>query len=167
MPHQYLEWQAKRINEIVRAISMKIRQVDPGIIISVDSEYVAPGQLHPQGRNHRVWLENGWIDLALMMDYKQRISVKSMQSERHLINGKRCIYPIVGNYDWREDVDGRYRPRKPERFIRLVELSVRCWPGVASVYLAEQLDKAQINALRHGPFNESASIDWNIILNRN
>jgi uncharacterized lipoprotein YddW (UPF0748 family) len=160
----YLNWQAEAVNKIVEKISSVARKARPGIIISVDSGTVPPGKLYNQGRNHKIWLQKGWIDLVFYMDYGLRLKVEEIERDRTTLPNPNCAFPIAGNYDWTQD--NKYRPRNAQKVVRLVNFCRGHWSGVIGIYLYEQLDNTQIKALAAGPFKEKALPDWNNILGR-
>ena len=155
---------ATAVNKIVAKISSAVRAIKPDVIISVDSAPVPPGKLSNQGRNHKVWLEKGWIDLVFYMNYGLRLMVDKINIDRSLLPVSNTAFTIVSNYTWTEN--NKYKPMDALKFIRQVNYCRNHWPGVIGIYLYERLNEAQINALAAGPFREKALVDWNMIFQK-
>jgi uncharacterized lipoprotein YddW (UPF0748 family) len=161
---EYLKWQAETMNKIVEKISSVVRATRPDIIISVDSAPVPPGKLNNQGRNHKVWLEKGWIDLVFYMNYGIRLMIDEINIDQSMLPTPNNAFTIISNYSWTEN--NKYKPMDALKFIRQVNYCRNQWPGVIGVYLYERLNESQINALVVGPFHEKALADWNMIFQR-
>ncbi len=159
---QFLNMQRERMSDLIRRISESIRRVKPGIVVSVDSKPLYPDASDNQGRNHREWLRQKWIDLVFYMDFQPRLRIFETELDRKGLPNRKQAYVVIGNFEWTEQ--NAYRPRDPDKLAGLVDCSRARWPGVVAVYLYQQLDGKQIKALSEGPFRERAVADWKAII---
>jgi len=153
------QWQDQAIEDIVRRISINVKRIKPGLVLSVDG-HPRPRVLPPswQGRREIKWANDGLIDIIFNMDYDRKPDF-----EKHALVLQELYHPnqlimLLGNYDMISKKQGL--PRDSRYFVQLVYSVLHRWPGGVGIYLYNQLDDAQIDALAQGPFKEKAEPLW-------
>ncbi len=165
-PVEFLKWQAACIDSIVLDTRRKIKAVRPRAIISacVDpaDEFDRNGDLtlNTYGRNPIRWLDSGWLDIALDMDYNQKLTLKFIDKACGLASTPRSWAKAIGDYD---RVGTQVVPRDSMLTRIVTQYSQRKWPGTVAVYLLSMLDKNQQTMLGTGPFGEKALTDWSFV----
>lgn len=148
------------VGDIVKRVSEGVRAVRQGVIVSCDcsSQTVMHG-LAGNGRNPRLWIENGWVDVAFNMDYGQRLGVEVFDAARADVPRPYAWVEGLGNYDY---IDGKCLPRDPKTLARLMDYCRRKYNDGNGmfVYFWSTLSDGQIDALRAGPFKELARPSW-------
>lgn len=159
-PSRMAQFTAECVSDIVRRISTEARKIRPDIIISCDcSSQTAAHGLAGNGRNPRLWIDEGWVDVAFNMDYGKRLGVEVLDKARSDSKKPYAWVEGIGNYDWN---NGKCGPRNPALFASLMDYCRKKYNdgnGVF-VYFWSTLSDAQIEALRKGPFKELAKPSW-------
>jgi glycosyl hydrolase family 10 len=153
-----LEWQEQAISDIVKRVSKGIRAVKPKVIISTCGHPLPKSQLQKEGRNEWLWLEKGWIDISLNMDYAWAPDFKAFEKAAKSVKCSKRFIILLGDFD--RDGDKSF-PRKPEQLVHLVDYALKKYPGYGvGIYDYGSLSDEQIKALRAGPFKEKAVPYW-------
>jgi glycosyl hydrolase family 10 len=153
-----LEWQEQAISDIVKRVSKGIRAAKPNVVISVCGHPLPKPRLQKEGRNEWLWLEKGWIDIALNMDYSWTPDFKAFEKAANSIDLSKHFMLMVGDSD--KD-GGKSFPRKAEQLVRLVDYALKKYPGYGvGIYDYGSLSDEQIKALRAGPFKEDSLPYW-------
>ena len=148
------------VDDIVKRVSAGVRKLKPEIIVSVCA-HVHPKRwgLPSNGRNIAKWVEKGWIDVAYNMDYEKILSIKLMDEGRSESSKPYAFVELVGNYDF---IGGKCTPRIPEILAKQIDYCRKKYNDGNGIglYLSRMLSNAQVDALRKGPFKESAKPSW-------
>ncbi|MBM4045461.1 MAG: hypothetical protein FJ279_10120 [Planctomycetes bacterium] len=157
---RFLDWQDRAIGDIVSRVRKGLDSIRPGIVLSTCGHPRTKAEgLAADGRNDAQWLEKGWIDVALAMDYGRRLAVERHDVVRAESPKPKAMGLIAGNYD--HDEAGKVVPREADLVAKLVDYCRRKYPGRAvALYIYSMLSDEQIKALRAGPFKEDAVACW-------
>jgi len=155
-----VKFQNEAIADIVRSVSRQARAARPGIVISIDGHpYLPTDRPGTQGRDGFRWAQEGWIDVIYCMDYAKRLSWQKMDAVRRALKCPSALVIIAGNYD--RDEKGKVVPRDAQLVADLIAFCQRKYPGNGvALYYMGCLNDEQINALRSGPFKETAVPHW-------
>jgi hypothetical protein len=147
------------VSDVVKEIRGKLNKLRDGIIVSISGTVqLKKDGFAENGRNPNTWLDQGWIDVAYIMDY-----FKQLGTTRFDVGRKESLFPegyvfIVGNYEHA----GKVVPREAELVAKLIDYCRRKYNdgnGVAT-YIYSMLSDEQIKALRAGPFKELSKPSW-------
>ncbi|HHW10137.1 MAG TPA: family 10 glycosylhydrolase [Firmicutes bacterium] len=155
-----IQWQDDAVADIIRRTSEQARRLRPGIVISVDGS-PRPAEEGPaiDGRNEKMWVEAGWVDVVYIMDYNQQPAYDKWDAVRAESSRPEAYVCLLGNYDRTEF--GQAVSRSGKLVADLVAYAQRKWPGNGvGLYLYSLLNEEQIEALRSGPFKEEAVTHW-------
>jgi uncharacterized lipoprotein YddW (UPF0748 family) len=143
-----VEYQREAVTAMVKAISGRIRDRKPAILLSIDA---APDEFPvEQGQDGIGWANSGLIDVIFKMDYGPTINVSLMESIRARLTDPDRLTLLAGNYDM---LDGTARPRDAAVLQDLVVRAQQRWPGTGiALYLFGMLSNEQMRSLKAGPF---------------
>ncbi|MEK7389927.1 MAG: family 10 glycosylhydrolase [Elusimicrobiota bacterium] len=163
---RFLEWQDAAVTDVVSRISAWIKANKPWLVLSISGHPLPSPQLSSQGRNERNWVASDSVDLIYGMDYDQRPNISVMSFIRETSPHPERFPKLLGNYNWVPNGTGgvAVTPRPGSFLAQQVEYFLRKFPGRGiGVYIYSQLhnNPDQINALRAGPFKETAIPDSN------
>jgi len=157
-----LEWQAAAIDDIVRRVREATRALRPKLVISTCGHPRTPEMgLDLGGRNDRLWVERGWIDVAYDMDYSPCLDMRRMDALRASSPRPQAFAKILGDYD--QDDSGKLVPRAPDLLVRLADYCRRKYPGAGLalyIYSPALFTEDHIRMLKAGPFREPAVPSW-------
>ena len=155
-----VRWQDDAIGDIVRSFSAQARDSRPRLVISVDGHpYLPTEKPGMQGRNDFWWAQEGWADVIYSMDYARRLSWQKTEGIREHLKRPAAAAIIVGNYETTET--GKVVSREARLVADLIGFCQRKFPGNGvALYWYGSLDDAQVDALRSGPFRETAHPAW-------
>lgn len=151
-------WLQAPIADIVEQVSKTVREIRPGILISVDS--------HPDARwvfldggDSITWANKGWVDLVLDMQYGSTLDVRSFERARSRMKNPEKLVIMPGNFE-RSDLSKNWVwPRNADLVAQLVQqardLSVRS--RTVALYEYRFLTKTQSERLRSGPFRDEGA----------
>jgi len=152
-------WADEAVEQIVTVFAQQSKSLRPQIVISVDGHPEPSAALRNlEGRNEISWVNNGWIDAIFDMDYGWQLNLEQIERVRGALREPDRLHVLFANY---EINDSHVSPREPAATAAIAALLKSRWPcsGVA-VYLLNQLDQAQIQALSSGPFRTQATAQW-------
>lgn len=159
-PKRMLEYVAHCVGEIVSEVRKQTKAIKPNLIISCASTPQLKKQgLFSNGRNSSMWLDKGWVDFVICMDYGQRLGTSLLDACRKESDKPWGYVEGLGNYDWE---DGKCLSRDPKIFAKLIDYCRRKYNDGNGlfVYFWTRLSNEQIKALRKGPFKELAKPSW-------
>jgi hypothetical protein len=142
------EWQGRGVADIVSRIRTRLDGLGRHVHLSVCFDSVDDAPYSLEGRDAAAWLRNGWIDLALDMQYAKRPDLARIEAFRRSIPSHDRHIVLFANWDRNEH---GIRRREPLRMEQLARFARPTWPESGfGLYLYEQLDDSQIDALgRH------------------
>jgi uncharacterized lipoprotein YddW (UPF0748 family) len=152
-----LEWQKEAVSDIVKRIHKGIKAVKPKVIISICGHILPKPQLSKGGRNERIWMEKGWIDIVYDMQYAWRPNFKGYEKAADSSVYPNQVVLMLGNYD-RDG--GKHFSRKAEQVARQVDYALKKYNRGIGMFDYGTLSEEQIKALRAGPFKEDAVPYW-------
>jgi Glycosyl hydrolase-like 10/Concanavalin A-like lectin/glucanases superfamily len=155
-----LEYVNHCVSEIVSEVRKQTKAIKPKLIISCASTPQLKSQgLFSNGRSSSMWLDKGWVDVVLCMDYGQRIGTSLLDACRKESNKPWGYVEGLGNYDWK---GSKCLSRDPKIFAKLIDYCRRKYNDGNGlfVYFWTRLSDEQIKALRKGPFKELAKPSW-------
>jgi len=159
--NKFLICQQVTLNDIIRSISAKIKTIKPNVIISVCGHPHPKPQLDKEGRNEWYWLEMGWIDLVLIMDYTEKPAFSYFQKVKSTSLKPNNFALIVGNYD---KFDGSILSRNEDKLIELIyEAANKINKDAVGIYYFGALTKRQIDKLRESIFYNTQRASWNFL----
>ena len=148
------------VGDIVRRVSVGVKKIRPGVLISccADSQTAKHG-LAGSGRNPRLWIEKGWIDTVINMDYGRRLGVEVFDVARKDAKKPYAWVEGIGNYEYE---NGKLVSRDPKMVASLMDYCRRKYNDGNGTYLYfwSCLSDEHIAALRAGPFKELAKPSW-------
>lgn len=157
------DWQDKAVTAIVRDISTNTRREKPDCIISVDG-HVHPRYFHPNRQGRRVikWLNDGLIDYAFHMDYRESPNFEIVDAaKKELADPTRVIF-LLGNYD--RQMQGENISRDPDAVSTIIKYIQRRWQdNSVGIYCYNRLNEEQINMLKKDVFLLDAVPLWHVI----
>jgi hypothetical protein len=158
MQRRKLEWQAEAVSDIVRRVSEGVRKINPNITITTYGPPLGSlDELNWQGRNPHIWVEKGWVDVALVAQYDRFVDTSIIDRAKLYSKYPERFCYILGNYDYVLSKDGKAAARPGQLVAKTIDYALRKYPewGTA-LYFSNYLSEEQITALRNGPFNEKA-----------
>jgi hypothetical protein len=91
-------WNAASVRDFVERVSVGVRSVRAGILVSVDT-HVGKPQLELQGVDSLEWANTGLIDLIYEMSYESELDLLEMTATRGLLRDPKKIAILVGNFE--------------------------------------------------------------------
>jgi uncharacterized lipoprotein YddW (UPF0748 family) len=152
-----LEWQEQAVSDVVKRIHKGIKAVKPKVIISMCGHILPKPLLSKEGRNERIWLEKGWIDIVYSMDYAWRPNFKAYETAANSTVSPNQVVLMLGNYD---TDSGKQISRTAEQVARQVDYALKKYNRGIGMFSYTTLSEEQIKALRAGPFKEDAVPYW-------
>jgi hypothetical protein len=153
------QWQDEVVEAIVQAVSARAKSLRPALVISVDGHPGAPGFApNPEGRAEIRWASRNLVDTVFAMDYRPLPDADTFDVTRAAFSVAEKQVLLLGNYD--SALDKAPLPRVAGLVASLVSYTQRRWPGAVGLYLYSMLSDEQVEALRSGPFAESAKPAW-------
>ena len=148
-----IEYQEKAVTALIKSISDSVRKIKPSLLISADG--------HPeltryeQGQKSLDWVNKGYVDVILRMDYHPTIDVEATDAVRSQMANPKALTLLISNMAHGADLPANQKPfARSGQWLAdtIATISVR-WPdtGIA-VYFYKYLSDEQIAALRTGPF---------------
>lgn len=165
---RFLDWQEAAVSDVVRRISEGTRAIKPGFVITTCGLPQPKPQLHEEGRNEWLWLENGWIDVAYDMDYGSAPGGKLSQVRAAQPAYADHYAKMLGTYNRTSTkdvvkIEGMTLGSRPgPGYANAVEYSLRKFYGSGGVatYMYETLNREISDALKAGPYKEKAVPAW-------
>lgn len=150
-PHLQV-WQDTAVEAIVREVSLRVKELRPHCIVSVDG-YPQPYP-NDQGRQEPRWTNAGLVDLVFSMDYAQPVDVEHHHLMLAQFNESWKMIMLIANYNGISDNNQVSKP--PEQLITTMDYIRMRWGNGMGVYLYSMLDDRQIEAIKKGPFASDA-----------
>src|SRR3569623_1137998 len=154
------QWQDGAVKDIVSRFSTQARQIKPNVVISIDGHATSADIARPlEGRDELDWANSGLINVIFNMDYARDFDMINADKVRTLLAVPDRLMILFGNYDQRSGDPAI--SREGELVTAYAEYSQRKWPGSGTAfYIYWMLNDDQSQALRAGPFKETARPYW-------
>ena len=154
------QWQDGAVKDIVSRFSTQARQIKPNVVISIDGHATSADIARPlEGRDELDWANSGLINVIFNMDYARDFDMINADKVRTLLAVPDRLMILFGNYDQRSGDPAI--SREGELVTAYAEYSQRKWPGSGmAFYIYWMLNDDQSQALRAGPFKETARPYW-------
>jgi uncharacterized lipoprotein YddW (UPF0748 family) len=147
------KWNQGALNEIVRNFSAEAKHIRPNLIVSVDAVPMAPSW-EIQGQDSIAWANNEWVDVIFNMDYGRKLEAERGLKARSALNDPAKLTMLVSLFDM---IEGSPVARDPSLLIDYIEFSNKKFAGSGiAFYHMPRLSDEQLQALRTGPFKQSA-----------
>lgn len=156
-------WNGEAVDDIVRRVREVVQRHRPNTIITTAS-HAGNADLRVQGADSVRWLNEGWIDYLLHMDYRSPTEIKVADFEwgkRAVPDPSRLIF-LVGNFRKSSVVKGRNMPIEAEKVVAKIDFVrtlIAPRSGVAlwqDIYMTPE----QIALLKSTVFSEQAGTPW-------
>src|SRR3569623_83002 len=172
---RFRDFHAGAVNDIVMRVRSGINALNKPryIVISIaGSPKPKPSNgmpLDQEGRNERIWVQNGWVDVVYDMDYGRNPSTTRLVETRDSMPAAPDSYreswaKLLGNGDV---INSQPGARSGQELVAQIDYFIRRHPGRGiGVYQYQwlgggsQINANQADALRNGPFNEVAYPLW-------
>ena len=127
------------INDIVRRISVYVREVKPNLIVSVDGhpKPLFLGQSR-EGRNELSWLNKGLIDLVFSMNYGRSLDYELLDLVKKDAVDPKKIIVLMSAFD---KVDGIEVPRSADIIMKQIDQTRRRWGNDFGIYPLSMISK--------------------------
>jgi uncharacterized lipoprotein YddW (UPF0748 family) len=145
-------WNSSAVDDIVSVVAREARLARPNLVISADGKpHDVPPRL--EGRDLIGWANAGVVDVVYYTDYSAEIDVEQFEAVRRQLARPESLGRMIGNYEKQGSTGWS---RRADLVAHLMSMTQTSWPKIPlGVYLYKQLDEAQIDALRAGPFSKS------------
>ncbi len=144
-------WQLASVTDAVELISAAARDINPDIIISVDTLVNNPAWLL-LGAGAVDWLNRGTIDIAFHMDYRDPMKESAILRGKSALSEPEKMILLMGN---RMDVGERVIARAPVDVTRLINDALRYSPKAKSFGLYKYkflTSEQEIEIVNTGPY---------------
>jgi glycosyl hydrolase family 10/concanavalin A-like lectin/glucanase superfamily protein len=155
-------WNHNAVTDIVDQINTKCNTSDPDVQISVCNDLLwdVSGTFvyAQQGRDGIAWVNAGYIDFMLAMDYRLQPEHENFRTRMTEITGGSDgkLSFIIGNYDNPSGLVSGYISRDADYTATLLLFAQRMKTGIVACYIYNMLSDDQINTLKNGPFKNTA-----------
>lgn len=149
-----IEWNRSAVTDIVKRISVSVREVKPNAILTIDTVPFDHGREH-QGMDEAHWLRDGLIDMLVDMAYDDPVDVDTLDHAMRTFSATQQIV-AVRNYDVIGDIAIDRSGAVMSDYVQLIRAR---WPGAGiALYHYPHLSSDQVLKLRRDVFSELTSL---------
>ena len=149
-----IEYQEKAVTVLIKSISDSVKKIKPSILISADGH---PELIrYEQGQNSLDWVNSGFVDVILRMDYHPTIDMQATDAVRSKMKNPKALTLLISNMAHGADLPANQKPfaRSGQWIAETITTISLHWPNTGiAVYFYKYLSAEQIAALRTGPFH--------------